>query len=107
MALVFNNENFEKEILNYKGVALVDFWAEWCGPCRMLGPVIESLAEKFSGKVKIGKVNVDDCGNLAGQYNISSIPCLKFFKNGQVVATTVGVKSEAELESLITEKLLK
>lgn len=107
MALVFDNENFEKEVLNYKGSAVVDFWAEWCGPCRMLGPVIDNLASKYDGKIKFGKVNVDDCGDIASKYGISSIPCVIFFKDGQVVGKSIGYKPETQLEEAVVNTLLK
>ncbi len=107
MAMVFDNNNFEKEVLNYKGAAVVDFWAEWCGPCRMLGPVVEKLAEKYEGKIKFGKVNVDDCADIANKYNISAIPCVIFFKDGQPVGKSIGYKAEAQLDKAVSNALLK
>jgi thioredoxin len=106
MALEINEKNFQAEIADYKGSALVDFWAPWCGPCRMMGPIIDSLADKYAGKVKIAKINVDDSPNLAAKFNVSSIPTLIFFKNGQAIHTSLGVTPEAELENQIKEKLL-
>lgn len=106
MALELNDNNFQAEIADYQGAALVDFWAPWCGPCRMMGPIIDSLAGKFAGKVKIAKINVDDSSNLAAKFNVSTIPTLVFFKNGKPVHTSIGVTPEAELEKLITSKLL-
>ena len=107
MALVFDNDNFKDEVLNYKGAAVVDFWAEWCGPCRMLGPVIEKLSEKYEGKIKFGKVNVDDCPDIANSYKINSIPCVIFFKDGQPVGKSIGYKAEAQLDAAVSNALLK
>jgi len=106
MALELNENNFKSEVEDSKGSALVDFWAPWCGPCRMMGPIIDNLAAKFSGKVKIAKINVDESPNLAARFNVSSIPTLIFFKNGKAVHTSLGVTPEAELEKQINDKLL-
>lgn len=98
MVLTLTSENFNKEVLENKEVVLVDFWAPWCGPCRMLGPVIEELAEEWSGKgVKIGKVNVDENSVLTQQYNVMSIPTLIFFKNGKAVNQMVGAQSKEKI----------
>ena len=86
--------------------AVLDFWASWCGPCRMLSPIVEALAEKYEGRVAFGSVNVDEEEALAVSYGISVIPTLFFLKNGQVANKTVGVRSAAELEGII-EELLK
>ncbi len=96
--VVLTDANFETEILQYKGVALVDFWAPWCGPCRMLGPVVEELANEYAGKVKVAKLNVDEAPDAASRYQVASIPTLIFFKDGQVVAQTVGLQSKAALQ---------
>ena len=85
--------------------AVLDFWATWCGPCRMLAPTLEALAEKYAGKVTFGKVNVDEEEALAISYGISVIPTLFFLKKGEVVATTKGVRSESELTSIIEDML--
>lgn len=106
MALEFNSSNFDAEVLNYKGAVVVDFWATWCGPCRMMGPVIEKMAEKLAGKVKVGKVDVDKNEDLAMKYKVSSIPTIAFIKDGVLVGTSVGYKSEEEIEKLIYSKLL-
>ncbi len=106
MALEINDNNFKSEIEDFKGSALIDFWAPWCGPCRMMGPIIDSLSEKFAGKVKIAKVNVDDSPNLAAKFNVSSIPTLVFFKDGQAIHTSLGVTPEPELEEQIKSKLI-
>ncbi|HUM51301.1 MAG TPA: thioredoxin [Chitinophagales bacterium] len=98
MALEITDGNFSETVANYKGVALVDFWAEWCGPCRLIGPVVEDLAKEYEGKATIGKVNVDDNRETASQFGIMSIPTLLFFKDGQMVDKHVGVASKSELK---------
>jgi len=82
--------NFEAEVLNSDLPVLVDFWAPWCGPCRMVGPLVEALAGEWTGKVKVGKLNVDESGLTAGKYGVRSIPTLMVFKAGEVAATVVG-----------------
>jgi thioredoxin 1 len=89
--------NFEAEISSSTVPVIVDFWAEWCGPCRMLGPILDDLAKEQAGKVKIGKVNVDESPNLASQFSVRSIPMLVFFKNGKAVESVVGVQSKDAL----------
>jgi len=106
MALELNSKNFKSEVTEFRGGVLVDFWAPWCGPCRMMGPIIDSLAGKFAGKVKIAKLNVDDAADIAASFNVSTIPTLIFFKNGKAVHTLVGVTPEPELENQINSKLL-
>lgn len=81
--IIITEENFENEVLNSDKPVLVDFWAQWCGPCRMLGPIIEEIANDYEGKVKVGKVNVDEQPNLASKYGIASIPTVIVFKNGK------------------------
>jgi thioredoxin 1 len=87
----FTEANFQRDVLDSSHPVLVDFWAEWCSPCRVLAPVIGELATEFAGRVTVGKVNVDDEAALAGQYGIRSIPTLLLFKDGQVVDQVVGV----------------
>lgn len=89
MALEFTDENI-KEIINNGKPVVVDFWAEWCGPCRMMSPIIEELAHEYEGKVEIGKLNVDENSETTEEYGIMNIPTLLFFKNGQVVDKQVG-----------------
>ena len=96
--IIITEENFENEVLNSDKPVLVDFWAQWCGPCRMLGPIIEEIANDYEGKVKVGKVNVDEQPNLASKYGIASIPTVIVFKNGKPEKTLVGLRSKMKLK---------
>jgi thioredoxin 1 len=98
MEIVFADNNFEQEVVKSELPVLVDFWAPWCGPCQMMGPIIEELAKEFSGKVKVGKLNVDENSATAQKYSIMSIPSLKIFKGGQVVKEFIGVQSKETLK---------
>ena len=106
MALQLNATTFKTEVTDFDGAAIVDFWAPWCGPCRMMGPVLENLSSKYEGKVKIAKVNVDECPDLAAQFSVSSIPMIVFFKGGKQVHTSLGAKPEPALEEEIKKHLL-
>ena len=97
------DENFADEIESSEGLAIVDFWAEWCGPCRMVGPIIEELAEQYSGKVKVGKLDVDSNRVTAGRFNVRSIPSVLYFKDGQMVDAVVGAYPKKFLEEKILE----
>ena len=98
-----SDDNFENEIIKSDTLALVDFWAEWCGPCKLIAPAVESLAGEYEGKLKVGKLNIDNHQLVPQQYNIRSIPTLLFFKGGQVVGQIVGAVPKTKLE----EELLK
>jgi thioredoxin len=99
------DDTFKKEVLDSDSLAVVDFWAPWCGPCKMLGPVIEELAKEFEGKAKICKVNTDENSKVASEYKISAIPTILFFKEGKVVHQIVGMQGKDELKSKINELL--
>ncbi len=101
MALEFTDANFQDEVLNADQPVLVDFWAEWCGPCKMLGPVIDELAGEYEGKAKIGKIDIDNNRDAAVQYGIQSIPSIIIFKNGEVVNKFVGISPKDELAGAI------
>lgn len=95
------NENFDSEVVSHEGTVLVDFWAPWCGPCRMVGPVVEQIATEYAGRAKVAKLNTDEASDIASRYGIRSIPTLLFFKNGEVVQQLVGAYPKPK----ITEKL--
>lgn len=97
MELKLNSENFESEVLNANEKVLVDFYADWCGPCKMMAPVIEELAEELQGKAKVGKINVDESTDTATQYEVMSIPTIIIFKNGKEVKRFIGVRDKQEL----------
>lgn len=90
MALQFTDANFQSEVIDSDKPVLVDFWAEWCGPCKMIGPIIDQLATDLDGQAKVGKVNVDEARELAVKYGVRSIPFLLFFKNGEIKDQIVG-----------------
>ncbi|MDO8624645.1 MAG: thioredoxin, partial [Candidatus Diapherotrites archaeon] len=102
----FTQDNFRAEVLQSKDPVLVDFWAPWCGPCKMIGPIVEVLAKEYEGKgVKIGKLNIDEHGAVASQFHVMSIPTLLFFKGGEVVEQLVGVQSKEKLKEKLNEML--
>jgi thioredoxin 1 len=98
--IVLTEQNFEQEVLKSDIPVLVDFWATWCGPCRMLAPTIAKIAEEQEGKIKVGKIDVDEEPELAAKYGIASIPTLMVFKNGEVAKTSIGVVPKAAIEAL-------
>lgn len=100
-----NSSNFNEEINNTDKLVLIDFFATWCGPCKMLSPIISEIAEEYSNSVKVCKVNVDDNQGLALKYNIMSVPTLIFLKNGKVVKSSVGFCSKSELDNIINDLL--
>ncbi|MDB2443116.1 thioredoxin [Flavobacteriales bacterium] len=101
MALEITSANFEETVLKSEKPVLVDFWAEWCGPCRMVGPIVDELHTDYEGKAVVGKVNVDDQQEIAAQYGIRNIPTILFFKNGEMVDKNVGVAPKADLAKKI------
>lgn len=96
MATEFTDTNFKEQVLDSEKLSVIDFWAEWCGPCRAIGPVIEELAKEYEGKVNIGKVNVDHNPKLSVDYGITSIPAILFVKGGQVVDKLVGAQPKTQ-----------
>ncbi|OQY24488.1 MAG: thioredoxin [Desulfobacteraceae bacterium 4572_35.2] len=103
--LEFTDSNFDSEVINSDTPVLVDFWATWCAPCKAIAPTIDALADSFNGKVKIGKVNVDDNPNIPGQFGVRGIPTLILFKDGKVVDQLVGAIPKNQLEELINKAL--
>ena len=99
----FSNDTFQSEVLQGSGPILVDFWAPWCGPCKMLGPVIDGLADELSGKAVVGKVNIDDEPDLAAKYGVVTIPTIILFKDGQEVNRLVGVQSKLPLTQMVEQ----
>ncbi len=105
MALNVTRENFEQEVIQSDKPVLVDFWAPWCGPCKMVAPVIEEVAKEYEGKLKVAKINIDDASDIASQYNVMSIPTLMVFKGGAILSQTVGALSKDELVKLLMPHL--
>lgn len=102
-AIALNEKNFEQEVLQSDIPVLVDFWAPWCGPCRMIAPTIEQLAEELAGQAKVCKLNVDESTGLAARYSVTSIPTIIIFKNGQIVDRYVGAQSKERLRDALIE----
>lgn len=97
----FSDAEFDQEVVNSEIPVLVDFWAEWCGPCKMMAPTVDAVAESYAGKVKVGKLNVDQNGNTAARYQIRGIPTLLLFKGGQVVEQRVGAIGKSDVEKML------
>ena len=100
--ITLTDDNFEQEVLKSDGPVIVDFWAPWCGPCRVLGPVVEELARDFEGQAKVGKVNVDESPRTAQRFGVRSIPTVLFFQNGELVDSVIGVVPKAALAEKLT-----
>lgn len=105
MVLTVTNDNFQKEVLNSDKPVLLDFWAVWCGPCRMVAPTIEKLAQEYDGRAVVGKVNVDEESALAEQFKVMSIPTIYVLKNGQVAERLIGARPFAELAAALEKHL--
>jgi thioredoxin 1 len=103
--LIFTDEGFDQEVLGSDVPVLVDFWAEWCGPCRMMAPTVDAVADAYAGRLKVGKLNVDQNGGTAMRYNIRGIPTLLLFKGGKVVEQRVGAVGRSEVEKMISPHL--
>lgn len=99
--IILNNDNFDKEVLSSEIPVLVDFWATWCGPCRMLAPVVSEIAEKYDGKVKVCKCDVDENLGIAESFGIDAIPCLIYFKGGEEKARLTGLNTIEEIEKIL------
>jgi thioredoxin 1 len=103
--VTIEDANFAEIVLQAKMPVLVDFWAPWCGPCRMVAPVVDELADEYEGRISFGKVNVDECPKIASQYGIMSIPTLILFKNGQPLSNIVGFRPKGELKKSLDTAL--
>jgi thioredoxin 1 len=103
--LAITDSTWEAEIEKPQGFAMVDFWAEWCGPCRMIAPTVDELANEYSGKLKVGKVDVDGNSDIAGRFGIRSIPCLILFKDGKEKARVVGAQNKAQLKAWLDKNM--
>lgn len=105
MAFQFTDANFKEEVLDKEGVAVVDFWAEWCGPCKMIAPILDEVAKEYGGKLKVAKINIDENQKTPGEFGVRGIPTLMLFKAGNVEATKVGALSKSQLTAFIDSHL--
>ncbi|MBR1798025.1 MAG: thioredoxin [Clostridiales bacterium] len=103
--IAVNEDNFKSEVLESETPVLVDFWAPWCGPCKMLGPLVDKISEEYEGKLKFCKCNVDDSTDIAASYGVSSIPALKIFKGGEVTSESLGFRPLPELKKFVDQAL--
>jgi len=103
--IVITDSNFESEVLNSSIPVLLDFWAPWCGPCKMIGPFIDTLAEDYDGRIKVGKINVDEEGDLAARHNVASIPTLIVYKDGEIANFSAGAQPKQKIEALFSDLL--
>ena len=104
-SIIINDNNFEQEVLKSESLTLVDFWAEWCGPCKMIGPALEEISEEMKNDIRITKLNIDENPSIPQQYGVRGIPTLLLFKNGEVVAEKIGALSKTKLTEWISENI--
>jgi len=105
MEVILDEKNFDQEVLASNLPVMVDFWAVWCGPCKVLSPIVEELANEYAGKIKVGKINVDENNSIAMKYGVMSIPTLKFFKGGKQVGEMIGAAPKAAVEAELKKHL--
>lgn len=103
--IVLTKDNFKEEVIQSELPVLIDFWASWCGPCRMVGPIIDQLATEYNGRIKVGKINVDEQVDLASTYKVMSIPTVILIKNGQIIDKIIGARPKSDLENLINKTI--
>lgn len=103
--ITITTDNFESEVLKAEVPVMVDFWASWCGPCKMVSPLIDELADEFAGKAKVGKINVDEQMELAERYKVMTIPTIMIFKNGEIVDKSVGARSKGDFADMLSKQL--